>query len=152
MTYKRKKYHNGDTHLKKQWRTKRKTKDLDEIDTDLKPDNVDKLLKQSVDYDKPGLAQFYCVHCAKHFIDAKAFSDHVRGKPHKRRLNALKTEPYTIEESLRAAGMGSYIQPKKRKMETLIPDAVKNALTTTSENSKKMKLSKDEDVDGDVKM
>jgi hypothetical protein len=31
MTYKRKKYHFGDTHLKKQWRTKRKTKDLDEV-------------------------------------------------------------------------------------------------------------------------
>jgi len=24
---------------------------------------------------------------------------HIRSKPHKRRLNALKTEPYTIEES-----------------------------------------------------
>ena len=34
------------------------------IDTDLQPDNAEKLLKQDVDYDKPGLAQFYCVHCA----------------------------------------------------------------------------------------
>ena len=94
--YKRKKYHVGDTHLKKGWRTKRRTKDLDQvnfdktmhcnfkchillvflmptpinsyffpkIDTDLQPDNAEKLLKQDVDYDKPGLAQFYCVHCA----------------------------------------------------------------------------------------
>ena len=31
--------------------------------------------------------------------------DHVKGKPHKRRLHALKTDPYTIEESLRAAGI-----------------------------------------------
>ncbi len=29
--YKRKKYHNGDTHLKKGWRTKRRTKDLDQV-------------------------------------------------------------------------------------------------------------------------
>jgi hypothetical protein len=31
MTYKRKKYHYGDTHLRKRWRTKRKKKDLDEV-------------------------------------------------------------------------------------------------------------------------
>lgn len=31
MVYKRKKYHYGDTHLKKKWRTKRRTKDLDEV-------------------------------------------------------------------------------------------------------------------------
>ena len=34
MPYKRRKYHFGDTHLKKQWRTKRKTKDLDEVSID----------------------------------------------------------------------------------------------------------------------
>ena len=83
-----------------------------QIATDLKPDRAQKLLKQEVDLDKPGLGQFYCVHCAKHFISAKAFADHVRGKPHKRRLHALKTDPYTVEESERAAGMGSYVAPK----------------------------------------
>ena len=31
--YKRKKYHFGDTHLKKGWRTKRRTKDLDQVVT-----------------------------------------------------------------------------------------------------------------------
>jgi hypothetical protein len=31
MTYKRKKYHYGDTHLRKKWRTKRRKKDLDEV-------------------------------------------------------------------------------------------------------------------------
>ena len=29
--YKRKKYHVGDTHLKKGWITKRRTKDLDQV-------------------------------------------------------------------------------------------------------------------------
>ena len=61
-------------------------------------------MSQPVDLDKPGLAQYYCVHCAKHFINERAFSDHIKGKPHKRRLHALETEPYTIEESERAAG------------------------------------------------
>lgn len=31
MTYKRRKYHKGDTHLRRRWRTKCRTKDLDEV-------------------------------------------------------------------------------------------------------------------------
>merc|ERR1712141_452425 len=139
MTYKRKKYHFGDTHLKKKWRTKRRTKDLDQIDTDLVPDNAEKLLNQAVDFDKPGLAQFYCVHCSKHFINERAFSDHIKGKPHKRRLHALETEPYTIEESERAAGMGSYVAPRKRKMETKIPKSVGQDITDNETEAKKSK-------------
>ena len=62
------------------------------------------------------------------FLDYVLFSkDHVKGKPHKRRLHALKTEPYTIEESERAAGMGSYRAPQKRKMETMMPKAVEES-------------------------
>jgi len=125
--YKRKKYHYGDTHLKKNWRTKRMTRHLDQIDSDLAPENAKKLLSQPVDLDKSGNAQFYCVHCAKYMIDQRAFQDHVKGKPHKRRLHALKTEPYTIEESERAAGMGSYRAPQKRKMETMMPKAVEES-------------------------
>lgn len=55
-------------------------------------------------------------------ISANAFSTHIRSKPHKRRLHALKTEAYTIEESERAAGMGSYRAPLKRKRETILPE------------------------------
>jgi len=87
--YKRKKYHVGDTHLKKRWRTKRRTKDLDQIDTDLTVGKVEKFLNQTVDYDKTGLGQFYCVHCSKDFIDGNAFKAHIKSKPHKRRLHAL---------------------------------------------------------------
>lgn len=35
-----------------------------QIDYDLKEENVKVLLNQEVDVDKPGGAQFYCVHCA----------------------------------------------------------------------------------------
>merc|ERR1719516_484883 len=105
-----------------------------------------------MDYDKPGLAQFYCVHCAKHFIDTKAFQDHVKSKPHKRRLHALKTEPYTIEEAERAAGMGSYVKPGKRKMETLLPEAVRRG-ESLADVKKRAKLdNKEEDEEGDIKM
>lgn len=114
-----------------------------------------KLTAAPVDLDKPGLGQFYCVHCAKDFIDNHAFQDHVKSKKHKRRLHALKTEPYTIEESLRAAGMGSYVKPNnKRKMETLVPDAVKEGITDAVDVViKKAKMSAGaEDADGDSKM
>merc|ERR1712020_147039 len=124
---------------KKRWRTKRRTKDLDQIDTDLTVGKVEKFLNQSVDYDKTGLGQFYCVHCSKDFIDTNAFKAHIRSKPHKRRLHALKTEPYTVEEAERAAGLGSYIKPTKRKMETLLPAAVLN-LETLADVKKRAKL------------
>ena len=140
--YKRKKYHYGDTHLKKQWRTKRRVKDLDQIDSDLVPENSKKLLNQPVDLDKAGNGQFYCVHCAKDMIDTRAFQDHIKGKPHKRRLHALKTEPYTIEESERAAGMGSYRAPQKRKMETLIPKGMDEKEMQTEDQSTSPKKAK----------
>ena len=35
-----------------------------QIDADLKPKVAEKLLKQPIDFEKPGLGQFYCVHCA----------------------------------------------------------------------------------------
>jgi len=110
------------------------------VDEDLRGEQAAKLLNQEVDLDKPGLGQFYCVHCAKHFVDAHAFNCHVKGKPHKRRMHALKTEPYTIEESQRAAGMGSYVAPKKRAMETMTPAGMgKSSEELTS--AKKAKLS-----------
>lgn len=125
MTYKRKKYHRGDTHLKRGWRTRRRRKDLDEINEDLKDGNVEQLLNQKVDLDKPGAAQFYCIHCARHFINNTALQDHFSTKVHKRRLKALELEPYTIEESERAAGKGNYIAPQKRKIETITRDSFK---------------------------
>jgi hypothetical protein len=35
-----------------------------QIDEDLKEENAKKLLNQEIDVDKPGNAQFYCLHCA----------------------------------------------------------------------------------------
>ncbi|CAG9104973.1 unnamed protein product [Plutella xylostella] len=118
MPYKRKKYHHGDTHLARRWRVRNRTKDLDEIDVDLKEENSEKLLNQSVDLDLPGAAQHYCLHCARYFIDDKALKDHFKTKVHKRRLKALELEPYSIEESERAAGYGNFKKAEKRKIVT----------------------------------
>jgi len=110
--YARKKQHKGDKPLKEKYRTRRRTKDHDQIHVDLKPTNAKKLLKQVEDLDVTGNAQFYCIHCAKYFISDFALNKHFAGKPHKRRIKALQTEPYTAEEAERAAGMGSYVPPK----------------------------------------
>ena len=45
-------------------KAKRKTKDVDEVDRDMEPGKADKLLNQEIDFDLPGNAQFYCLHCA----------------------------------------------------------------------------------------
>lgn len=51
-----------------------------QIDVDLKEENTEKLLNQEADLDKPGQAQFYCIHCARYFIDNQALQDHFRTK------------------------------------------------------------------------
>lgn len=117
MVQKRKKMHYGDTHLQRRWRVRNRRRDLDQIDDDLQTRSRE-LINQNVDLDKPGFAQFYCVHCAKYFIDDTAMQAHFRTKVHKRRLKALELEPYSIEESERAAGRGSFQKAKKRIMET----------------------------------
>jgi len=115
---KRKHYHKGDTHLRRRWRVRNRKRDLDQIDNDLKDENAPKLLHQEIDLDKPGDGQHYCLHCARYFIDGNTLKGHFRTKAHKRRMKALETEPYTIEESLRASGQGSYYPPKQRKIQT----------------------------------
>ncbi|EDW62732.1 zinc finger protein 593 homolog [Drosophila virilis] len=117
MVQKRKKMHYGDTHLQRRWRVRNRRRDLDQIDDDLRTRSGE-LINQNVDLDKPGFAQFYCVHCAKYFIDDRSMQAHFRTKVHKRRLKALEMEPYSIEESERAAGRGSFQMPKKRVIET----------------------------------
>lgn len=116
--YARKKQHKGDKPLKEKYRTRRKTKDLDQIHEDMIPKNATKLLDQDIDLDKPGSAQFYCLHCAKYFINNQALTEHFRSKPHKRRIKSLQIEPYTQAEADRAAGMGSYKEPKRLHVQT----------------------------------
>lgn len=64
--------------------------------------------------------------------------EHFRTKVHKRRLKALELEPYSIEDSERAAGFGSWKGPVKRKLETQKP--LDNKQNTTGESCKKMKI------------
>lgn len=60
--------------------------------------------------------------------------EHFRTKAHKRRLKALELEPYTIEESERASGKGSYQAPKRRKVETQKLDEEENLQNNEEED------------------
>ena len=59
----RKRIHKNIKDQKKKYRTKRRTKDIDEIHDDLKPENAAKLLAVR-DHDLPGGGEFYCLQCS----------------------------------------------------------------------------------------
>lgn len=98
-------------------------------------------MNQSVDLDLPGAAQHYCLHCARYFIDEHALSEHFKTKVHKRRLKALELEPYSIEESERAAGHGNFKLPNKRKIVTQETKHIENE-DITEQDSEEVSPSK----------
>ncbi|KAG0151106.1 hypothetical protein CROQUDRAFT_103934 [Cronartium quercuum f. sp. fusiforme G11] len=59
-----------------------------------------------VDEDTIGLGNWPCVECARFFADQRSLDEHKRGKVHKRRVKALAEGPYSLEEAMRAAGLG----------------------------------------------
>ncbi|XP_021944000.1 zinc finger protein 593 homolog [Folsomia candida] len=125
---KRRKYHQGITTEKKKYRTKRRTRDIDLICEDL--DHPEKFEKKPIDFDLPGGGQFYCLHCAKHYISQHALEEHRRGKVHKKRVKETEEVPYSVEESERAGGLGSYLPPPAKRSKpnpTLIEDDIKIA-------------------------
>ncbi|GAB0496611.1 hypothetical protein MMPV_007924 [Pyropia vietnamensis] len=59
-----------------------------------------------VDVDLPGLGQFYCIACARHFVSGPVRDRHIAGKPHRRRVKLLaKGNFYSQAEAERAVGM-----------------------------------------------
>jgi len=80
-------------------KTKSYTKHNDQIYEDLKPENIVKVTSQPTDEDLPGLGQFYCVHCAKHYVNMKGLDDHKRTKDHKRQVKVLRNKPYDLKEA-----------------------------------------------------
>lgn len=49
------------------------------------PEKRAKLENQEVDVDLPGEGQFYCIPCARHFIDQPNLDSHKKTKIHRRR-------------------------------------------------------------------
>ncbi|KAK0206452.1 hypothetical protein DFS33DRAFT_1314723 [Desarmillaria ectypa] len=103
----RSRVHKAQRDVHRATRTRVRTKDLDIIQLiDLDPKNRAVLEAQPLDFEKPGLAQHYCVECAKYYETDVALRSHWRSKVHKRRCKQLKEPAYTIEESERAVGLG----------------------------------------------
>merc|ERR1712224_731816 len=69
-------------HLHKRLKTKRYTRDIDQVFEDVQPGNIEKFDNLAIDEDLPGLGQHYCVSCSKYFVD------------HKRMVKQLKEEPH----------------------------------------------------------
>jgi len=74
----------------------------------MQPKNAAKLKSQECDMDLPGSGQYYCIHCARYFVDETSLKDHIKSRVHRKKVKMLKEVPYTPEEAERAAGMGSY--------------------------------------------
>ncbi|KAL9584109.1 MAG: hypothetical protein Q9212_002317 [Teloschistes hypoglaucus] len=87
-------------------KTKRRSRDLDQIHADLRsPKHLAEHTDAKPAEDLPGLGRWYCVECAKWFESENSMEQHTRGKPHKRRLRALKEEPYSQKEADAAIGL-----------------------------------------------
>lgn len=66
--------------------TKRRRRDVDQIQDDLKKEEeTGEKLPFEYDEDLPGLGQFYCTPCGRHFINEEALLIHQQSKVHKRR-------------------------------------------------------------------
>ncbi|KAJ2000855.1 hypothetical protein GGI04_000011 [Coemansia thaxteri] len=101
----RKRMHCNNKELHQRYKSKRRTKDLDQIQEDLKPENKQRLLSIPEDEDLPGLGQHYCVECSRYYIDDRSLGEHRRGREHKRRLRDLKDPAYTQREAEAAVGL-----------------------------------------------
>ena len=58
------KSHSGVDKQGKVMKTKRKTRDLDEVQKTMRVETARALLNQAVDYDVPGAGQHFCLYCA----------------------------------------------------------------------------------------
>ncbi|OBT59023.1 hypothetical protein VE04_00405 [Pseudogymnoascus sp. 24MN13] len=96
----------GVENKKTRTKTRRHTRDLDQIKSDmLSSKHLSQYQATKATEDLPGLGEFYCVECAKWFEGENSQRTHLKGKNHKRRVKALKDEPYSQKEAEAAVGL-----------------------------------------------
>ncbi|RYP40365.1 hypothetical protein DL768_010636 [Monosporascus sp. mg162] len=99
-------------------KTRRKTRDLDQIKADLRsPKHLAQFKETKASEDLPGLGKWYCTECAKWFETEVSLVVHKKGKPHKRRVKQLREEPYTQKEAEAAVGLGTDNEGHHRRTE-----------------------------------
>jgi len=99
---KSRKHKNGNHPLH---RTRNYGRDVDQIHGDLSEQQKTMLMNTVVDEDKPGLGQWYCVECARWFINQDTLSKHKVTKVHRRRLKQLDAGIYTQKDAEEAIGL-----------------------------------------------
>ena len=66
--------------------TKRRKRDIDQVQDDLKKQaEIGRKLEFEADEDLPGMGQFYCTPCGRHFVNQETLEAHEKSKIHKRR-------------------------------------------------------------------
>ncbi|OWZ18005.1 hypothetical protein PHMEG_0007977 [Phytophthora megakarya] len=107
LTQKAARAHAKKKQYKRGHATKNRARDIDQIQDDLRVEKVTgKNMAFEEDEDLPGLGQFYCTPCGRHFIDAKTRDVHLKTKVHKRRLKDVAQKQYTQNEAMQGAGKG----------------------------------------------
>ena len=95
--------------------TKRRGRDLDQIQDDMKKtDGGGRLLVAQVAFDDDllGDGQFYVWETGKHFVSLDAAQKHKKSRMFKRRLKELKEEQYTQESADLASGKTKEVLPR----------------------------------------
>ena len=111
-------------HLFRAKATKRRTKDLDQIEDDLKragrlpgeiamadADAADAAAVVPYDPDLPGGGRFYCPETARHFESQHALDQHMLSKQFKNQVKRLKMGAYTQDHAESARGVTKEILP-----------------------------------------
>ena len=112
----KKRIHCGIKDFSKKCRTRRRTRDLDQIQEDLLRQKKNPSATLPVDLELPGLGQYPCVECNVFCISAEVLQKHANTKNHKKRLRMLLEVPYTIQEAEAAAGMGNALITERRPL------------------------------------
>ncbi|KAK4525807.1 hypothetical protein GAYE_SCF17G3716 [Galdieria yellowstonensis] len=80
---------------------------VDQIKEEIEKKGVARAITEhtTVDLELPGLGQYYCLPCDRHFVSNDALTSHYKTKAHKRRLRDLQETPYSIREAESAGGL-----------------------------------------------
>eukprot|EP01108_Squamamoeba_japonica_P010256 TRINITY_DN9915_c0_g1_i1.p2 TRINITY_DN9915_c0_g1~~TRINITY_DN9915_c0_g1_i1.p2 ORF type:complete len:156 (+),score=22.78 TRINITY_DN9915_c0_g1_i1:42-470(+) len=80
---------------------KRAPKAIDEIYDEINTPKWEEVRQRTrvkpLNEDLPGLGQYYCMQCARHFISVTALETHNKSKSHKRRVRDLRSKPYGVD-------------------------------------------------------
>lgn len=78
----------------------------DMIHTELR--KVETPKSKELDPDLPGMGQFYCLHCDRHFTNTTIRDEHYKTKKHRRRVKLMEgPAPHNQIDAEVAAGMGT---------------------------------------------